>query len=261
MAERAWEHRVELNRPVASIEEALTQAQERYVGPKPEGVENFVPDDGSALAEVEESEHSHLGPIVLMDVGDNIGGGSSADSTHIMKVAQEMGVDGYLQSLYDPEAVEACVAAGVGAEITLDVGGKTDDMHGEPIRVVGTVRNIDDGPYEETRPTHGGYRFYDDGKRVRFDTTDGMTLLLTSLRGGNTARAQMYSMGIQPEDYKIVVAKGVSSPRPAYQPIAAEIIIVNTPGVTTADLDTFEYHRRRTPLYPFEEFDYSPDRG
>lgn len=260
MAERAWEYRVELNRPVASIEEALTQAQERYVGPKPEGVENFVPDDGSALGEAEESEHSHLGPIVLMDVGDNIGGGSSADSTHIMKVAREMGVDGYLQSLYDPEAVEACVQAGIGAEITLDVGGKTDDMHGKPIRVVGTVRNIDDGPYEETRPTHGGYRFYDDGKRVRFDTTDGMTLLLTSLRGGNTARAQMYSMGIKPEDYKVVVAKGVSSPRPAYQPIAAEIIIVNTPGVTTADLDTFEYHRRRIPLYPFEEFDYSPDR-
>ncbi|MCZ6538742.1 MAG: M81 family metallopeptidase [Chloroflexi bacterium] len=258
MAARAWEKRADLNRPVASIEEALTQAEERYAGPKPAGVENFLPDDGSALAEAEPSDHSHLGPIVLMDVGDNIGGGSSADSTHIMKVAREMGIEGYLQSLYDPEAVQACVAAGVGAEISLEMGGKTDDMHGEPILVTGTVVNIDEGKYEETRPTHGGFKFYDDGLRVRFNTADGMTILLTSVRSGNTAREQMYSMGINPEDFRIVVAKGVSSPRPAYQPIAAEIIIVNSPGVTSADLDTFTFKNRRVPLYPFEEPDYQP---
>ncbi|MDA1279887.1 MAG: M81 family metallopeptidase [Chloroflexi bacterium] len=258
MAARAWKKRVDLNRPVPGIEEALRMAEERYVGPKPEGAENFVPDDGSALAEAEPSAHSHLGPIVLMDVGDNVGGGSSADSTHIIKVAQEMGITGYLQTLYDPEAVEACVAAGVGAEIALDVGGKTDDMHGKPVHVVGTVEVIDDGPYEETRPTHGGFRFYDDGRRVRFNTTDGMTILLTSKRSGNTARAQMYSMGVNPEDYRIVVAKGVNSPLPAYLPIAAEIIIVNSPGVTSADLSTFEFKRRRIPLYPFEEPDYQP---
>ena len=257
MAARAWEKRADLNMSVAGIKEALTQAEERYVAPKPEGVENFMPADGSALAEAEESEHSHLGPIVLMDVGDNIGGGSSADSTHILKVAMEMGISSYLQSLYDPEAVQACVEAGIGAEIALDVGGHTDDMHGEPIHVVGTVEVIDDGPFEETRPTHGGFRFYDDGKRVRFNTVNGMTILLQSKRSGNTAREQMYSMGINPEDYKIVIAKGVSSPRPAYQPIAAEIIIVNSPGVTSADLDTFDFKHRRTPLYPFEEPEYT----
>ena len=258
MSARAWEKRADLNRPVPSIEEALKMADERYVGPKPAGVENFLPDDGSALAENVPSEHSHLGPIVLMDVGDNIGGGSSADSTHIMKVAREMGIEGYLQTLYDPEAVKAMVAAGVGAEISLEVGGKTDNMHGEPVLITGTVVNIDDGPYEETRPTHGWFKFYDDGQRVRFNTVDGMTILLTTNRSGNTAREQMYSMGINPEDYRIVVAKGVSSPRPAYQPIAAEIIIVNSPGVTSADLDTFTFNRRRIPLYPFEDPDYQP---
>lgn len=258
MAARAWEKRADLNRPVASIEEALTQAQDRYVGPKPAGVENFLPDDGSALAEAEPSEHSHLGPIVLMDVGDNIGGGSSADSTHILKVAREMGLKSYLQTLYDPEAVQACVAAGVGAEISLDVGGKTDDMHGEPVAITGTVASIDEGAYEETRPTHGGFRFYNDGLRVRFNTVDGMTILLTSDRSGNTAREQMYSIGINPEEYRIIVAKGVNSPLPAYQPVAAEIIIVNSPGVTSADLDTFTFTHRRVPLYPFEEPDYQP---
>jgi microcystin degradation protein MlrC len=48
------------------------------------------------------------------------------------------------------------------------------------------------------------------------------------------------------------VAKGVVSPRPAYEPMAAQIILVNTPGVTTADLSFFTYKNRRRPLFPFE---------
>ncbi len=107
--------------------------------------------------------------------------------------------------------------------------------------------------------THGGFRFFDAGRSVRLDTTDGHTLLLTSKRAGNTSRYQMYSAGILPETYRIVVAKGVVSPRPAYQPIAGEVILVNTPGVTTADLSTFTYGHRRRPLYPFEtDATYTP---
>ena len=97
----------------------------------------------------DEDAPAREGPIVLMDVGDNIGGGSSADSTHILGQVVERGISGFLQTLYDPESVDACVAAGVGGTVTLDVGGKTDDMHGSPVRVTGTVRSITDGQYEE----------------------------------------------------------------------------------------------------------------
>jgi microcystin degradation protein MlrC len=258
MAARAWEHRAELNQPVPSIREALESAVRRYRGPRPLGDVDAVPDDGTPLSAPATAPEDggdsapRPGPIVLMDVGDNIGGGSSADSTHILAEAQRMGITSYLQTLYDPESVTACVAAGVGAEVTLSVGGKTDDMHGRPVAVTGTVRTIVDGRWEDPGVTHGGFRFYDAGPSVRLDTTDGHTLLLTSKRAGNTSRYQMYSAGILPETYRIVVAKGVVSPRPAYQPIAGEVILVNSPGVTTADLSTFAYVNRRRPLYPFE---------
>ena len=85
------------------------------------------------LSMPDEDAPAREGPIVLMDVGDNIGGGSSADSTHILAQVVERGISGFLQTLYDPESVDACVAAGVGATVTLDVGGKTDDMHGSPV--------------------------------------------------------------------------------------------------------------------------------
>jgi microcystin degradation protein MlrC len=161
-------------------------------------------------------------------------------------------VRSFLQTLYDPEAVSTCVAAGVGGNVTLRVGAKTDDMHGRPVEVSGRVRVISDGRYEDPKSTHGGFRFYDGGRTVVVETTDDHTLVLNSRRVGNTSLEQHHSIGVRPERYKVVVAKGVISPRPAYAPIAAEIILVNTPGVTTSDLSFFDYERRRRPLYPFE---------
>jgi microcystin degradation protein MlrC len=114
--------------------------------------EQFVSDTLSPAEALKEVVASAKGPVVLMDVGDNIGGGGSADSTYILAEAKRMGVRSFLQTLYDPEAVQACVAAGVGSEITLKVGGKTDDMHGSPAEVTGRVRTISDGKFEDPQP-------------------------------------------------------------------------------------------------------------
>ncbi|MGE3912939.1 MAG: M81 family metallopeptidase [Chloroflexota bacterium] len=224
MADRAWSLREALQGDVPSPTEAL-----QYADAAPEG------------------------PIVLMDVGDNIGGGSSADSTYLLAEAKRLSIGSFLQTLYDPEAVGDCVEVGVGSNVTLAVGGKTDDLHGEPVTVTGKVRVLFDGLYEDPRPTHGGWRFFDGGTTAVLDTTDGHTLILTSNRVGNTSLEQLYSVGVDPERYKVVVAKGVVSPRPAYSRVAKEIVLVNTPGVTTSDLNFFTFHRRRHPLYPFEQ--------
>jgi microcystin degradation protein MlrC len=210
---------------------------------------------GGAVAPRRALEHATSArrrPVVLMDVGDNIGGGSSADSTVLLAEARRLGVTSLLQTLYDPTAVQECVVAGVGSTITLRVGAKTDDRHGRPVEVTGRVRLLHHGQFEETRPTHGGARYFDQGLTAVLDTLDGHTLVLNSKRCGNTSIEQMYSLGVRPETFQVVIAKGVQSPRPAYEPIAAEILLVNTPGVTTADLSLFDYHHRRRPLYPFE---------
>jgi microcystin degradation protein MlrC len=256
MAERAWQKRAELNKPAPGIHEGLEMALAHYRGPREYGDVDEVRRDGTPLAATHapaaDGKAPKNGPIVLMDVGDNIGGGSSADSTHILAEAMKMGVSGLLQTLYDPEAVEACARAGVGATVTLAVGAKTDDLHGKPVTVTGKIRAIVDGQWEEPGVTHGGLRFFDSGTSARLDTVDGNTIVLTSRRSGNTSRQQMYNIGIRPETSRIVVAKGVHSPRPAYQPLAGEVIMVNSPGVTSADLSTFRYEHRRKPLYPFE---------
>ena len=81
-----------------------------------------------------------------------------------------MGVRRLLQSLYDPEAVGRCVEAGVGGEVSIEVGAKTDDLHGKPVAVTGRVTRLSEGKYEDTRPTHGGYRFFDGGTTAVLET-------------------------------------------------------------------------------------------
>ncbi len=201
-------------------------------------------------------------PVVLLDVGDNVGGGSPADSTHVLAAAQRLGVRNLFHSLCDPDAVDRCNLAGLGATVRLHVGGHTDDLHGNPVEVIGRVRHLDDGRFEDPGVVHGGFRFFDAGPRALIETDDGHLVLLTSRPMGNTSRAELTSVGLVPEDLDIIVAKGVHSPRGAYEPIAAEMIQLNTAGCTSADLSALSYRHRRRPLFPFEpQATWSPDRS
>lgn len=223
LAEAAWSMRAALNGGGTAIDEALLRAASA-----PEG------------------------PVVLFDVGDNVGGGSPGDSTLILHAARRLGVSGMLQALADAAAVQACEAAGVGGRIEIAVGGKTDERHGAPFAIGGVVRALSDGRYEETGPTHAGFRFFNDGPSAAVHTDDGFTLVLITRPGGSMSLQQFRTLGIEPTESAIVVAKGVHSPRPAMEPIARAMIWVATPGVTTADLSTFVYRHRRVPIYPLD---------
>lgn len=191
-------------------------------------------------------------PVVLLDTGDNVGGGSPGDSTHILHAARRLGVAGIVQVLCDPDAVRVCRETGVDGTVSLEVGGKTDSRHGAPFPVRGVVTAISDGKFEDTTPTHGGFRYYDHGLTACLRTDDGNVLVLVSEPAGTTSLEQFRLVGIEPTEQQIVVAKGVHSPRPAFEPIAAELIYVGTPGATSADLSTFSYEHRRVPMFPFE---------
>jgi microcystin degradation protein MlrC len=192
------------------------------------------------------------GPIVLLDVGDNIGAGSAGDSTFLLAEAVKQGASAWLQTVRDTEAIEVCLAAGIGSTVTVAVGGKTDSLHGEPVQLTGRVTRMSDGRFEDTGTVHAGWRFFDAGPTVVIESNEGPTVALVTSRAGNMSREQFYSLGYRPDDFDIVVAKGVVSPRPAYQPIAIEMVTVNTPGATSADMSTFEYKRVRDSLYPLD---------
>jgi microcystin degradation protein MlrC len=196
----------------------------------------------------------HPGTSCLLDMGDNIGGGSAADGTLIAHALYRHG--GGLRSfvsLYDPAAVRQAVAAGVGAKIKLTMGGHTDDLHGPPLPAEVTLVSLHDGRFHEPSPRHGGRSDYDMGQTAIVETAHGMTLQLTSLRIPPFSLGQLTSCGLDPGAFDVLVAKGVVAPMAAYAPVSAQFIRVNTPGSTTADMQTLPYRQRRRPLFPFEQ--------
>jgi len=191
-------------------------------------------------------------PVVLMDVGDNIGGGSPGDSTILLDEIIRQGVEGGLIVLTDPVSAQMCAEAGIEAHVALEVGGKTDGLPSRPVLIRGTVSTISDGRFTDDKPRHGGQKFYDQGLTAVLETPDLHTIVLTSRRMPPFSLEQVLSLGIDPGSKRVIVVKGVIAPRAAYEPIAEEIITVDTPGSTSADVFGFKYRNRRRPLYPFE---------
>ena len=223
MARRAWGRREQFVADAPSPEEALTEAA-AYQGR----------------------------PVVLMDVGDNVGGGSAADSTILLEEAIRLGIRDLMIVLKDPESVQECVEAGIGVEVSLDVGGKTDDLHGSPVPIRGRVRTLTDGHFIEDQQIHGGGRYFYQGLTAVVETDMDHTIVLTSLPMYPGSLEQVRSAGVKPERKKILIAKGVVAPRGAYDPIAAKVILADTPGATDANLSRWDYQNRRRPLFPFE---------
>lgn len=193
-------------------------------------------------------------PVALMDAGDNIGGGSAGDSTFILSELLKQKADGWVMTISDPAAVQAAIRAGVGGEFDYAVGGKTDNLHGDAVRVKGRVKGIHDGRFVETAMRHGGGRYWDMGVSAVIEV-EGSTpdmpnlLLLTPKRVIPFSLNQLLSVGIFPERMKILVAKGTIAPRAAYEPVSARIIEVDSGGVTGVNPARFAYKRIRPNLF------------
>jgi microcystin degradation protein MlrC len=206
-----------------------------------------------AEAAVRRALESRQPPVVLVDMGDNIGGGSPGDGTVLLAQLLRQGATGAVVVLYDPEAVQTCVRAGAGGRVRLDVGGKTDERHGAPVPVDGAVRGLHDGRFVETAARHGGRRYWDQGPTAVLELAGENTLVLNSRRTPPFSLEQLRSLNVAPERARVLVVKAAVAFRAAYEPIAGEIIEVDTPGVTAVDPRRFDYRAARRPLWPLDE--------
>ena len=133
------------------------------------------------------------------------------------------------------------------------MGGKTDDRHGPPIRTEVRVQGIHEGRFTESAVRHGGKTSFNMGRTAVVAADSGLKVSLTSLRTVPVSLGMMTSIGLDPADFHVLVAKGVHAPTAAYAPVSKRLIRVDTPGATTADMRRFDFRYRRRPLYPFEE--------
>lgn len=191
---------------------------------------------------------------VLADIADSGASGTAGDGTAILRGLLDAGArSAAVAQIMDREAVAVCIAAGVGATVTLTVGGKHDRLHGEPVAVTGTVRLIHEGGFEIGGVMGRGTRA-SRGRTVvlEIDGPGGIELQLTELRGHPSDLNYFRAFGIEPTARRILVLKSAAHFRAAFEPIATKVIEVNAPGISSPDLHSFPYRNLRRPIYPLD---------
>ena len=208
-----------------------------------------------ALAKAQAMAEHTGGPILLLDHADNCASGATQDTMYVLKAALRQGLTGIaVGPVRDPQAVAEMIKAGVGAKVTVEVGGKTDmpaiDVKGEPMELTGIVRAITDGEYTISGPQFHGMRCYM-GRTVVLDTGTA-EIVVTEKNQEPWDRGVFTSVGIDPEQKRFLLLKSRMYFRPVFLPIAKGMVFCDSVGVGTSDWTQFDFKNLRRPIYPLD---------
>lgn len=192
-------------------------------------------------------------PVLMLDMGDNVGGGSPGKSAYLLNAVEEFGGYKSFICIYDPGAALKASSYQVHDQFDLIVGDKDEIFPAQQYSGTVELLKITDGKFKEKNPRHGGQVNYNMGLTAIVRTLAGNIIMINSLRVPPFSLSQLTSFEVNPADFDIIVAKGVNAPIAAYSPVCPTIIQINTPGVTQADMTLFNFKNRRKPLFPFEQ--------
>lgn len=187
------------------------------------------------------------GPVVLADVADNAGGGAPNDSTFLLRAILAQGnVSAAVGCIWDPVATATALPAGIGANLSLRIGGKMGPMSGDPLDLEVTVTGVAPGAVQSFGGGGAGRATVRMGDAVALRVRGTAVDIVV-----NTIRTQTFSpdvftvVGIDPQERQILVVKSMQHFYAAFAPIAAEILYVAAPGALTPYMEQIPYQRAR----------------
>lgn len=202
----------------------------------------WQPDEAVAYARAK--GNSATRPIILADTQDNPGAGGSSDTVGLLRALVEGAAEGtVLANLCDPKSAEAAHRAGVGAEISLAIGGWSGGAGNAPYHGSFVVEALGSGEFTATGPFYRGNRMQLGPMAVL--RTNGVRVVLTSRKQQAADQAMLRHVGIEPTTQKILALKSSVHFRADFQPIAEEILIVAAPGANPVDNRDLPYRRIR----------------
>jgi microcystin degradation protein MlrC len=195
------------------------------------------------------------GLTVVVEPSDNIGGGAPGDCTGLLRAFVQHRLENAAICLNDPQAVAKLQLLSPGERMTLPLGGKGSRLDEGPFALEVELVSINDGRFAlEDRNSHlasmYGERF--DMGKCAVVRHGGLTILLTSIKTPPFDLGQWRSQGIAPEKLSVIGVKAAVAHRRAYDPIAARMLWVDTPGPCRSDLKTFPYRNIRRPIWPLD---------
>jgi len=195
------------------------------------------------------------GPIVLLDHYDNAASGGTMDTMAVLDGILTAGLaDVAAFAIYDPQSVQKMQQAGIGANVTLALGGRLDmpsiGLKGHPLVVSGTVKRITDGRFRNRGPMSKGV-LMDMGPTAVLDTGKVEIIVISRQQEPNDLEC-FYSVGVDPTKKRYLMLKSRVHWRAGMGPIARHTVECAGEGVCTSDYSTLEFRRVRRPIYPLD---------
>ncbi|MEM7032382.1 MAG: M81 family metallopeptidase [Chloroflexota bacterium] len=206
-----------------------------------------MPPTKEALAEAEAAGKF---PVIFADRNDNTGGGSPGDSTGLLKTFIEAGLkDACVLYMVDPEAITQCHRAGVGATLTLDVGGKASPMQGKPVSMTVEVMGLSEGGFQYDGPMYAGLT--GNMGPSAYIRQAGIHVILVTQREQPFCTAFSRTLGLDPRQMRYLGIKSAAHFRAGFEAWAGAVYVVSEPSLHDA---TFvEFHRLGRKVYPLDE--------
>jgi microcystin degradation protein MlrC len=190
-------------------------------------------------------------PYVLADAGDATNGGSTGDSTELLRVALAHRDRGIWLTVTDPAAAGALRAIDVGSEARVVLGGGPRGAYNEATAVEGIVRSHPDGRFVYSHPFSRGIAG-DLGACAVLGIGD-IRVVVHERPVGLIDPEPYVGAGLRPEQAEVLQAKSHISYRAGFARVTDRSVVASTPGPTTADLASLPWRRRPRPLWPFED--------
>jgi microcystin degradation protein MlrC len=195
------------------------------------------------------------GPIVLLDHYDNCASGGTMDTTAVLAEILRQGIEDVAAfAIYDPETVQQAIEAGIGAHVSLSVGGKIAmpaiPVESPPLIISGTVKTISNGRYRNRGPMGRGVQM-DMGPTVVIDT-GAAEIVLISRHVEPSDLNCLLSLGIDPLQKRYVMLKSRIHWRAGLGKLARAVVDCAGVGVCTSDYGQLQFNNVRRPIYPLD---------
>jgi microcystin degradation protein MlrC len=183
-------------------------------------------------------------PVIIADTQDNPGAGGDSDTTGMLRaLVRNNASKAAIGVICDPQSAKAAHAAGVGATVTLALGGKSGISGDAPYKETFVVEQLSDGQFVAPGPYYGG-RDMDMGPSACLRIGD--VRVVVSSHKAQLADQSMYRyVGIEPTQQSILVNKSSVHFRADFEPIAEKLLICAAPGAMPADTAALPWTRLR----------------
>jgi microcystin degradation protein MlrC len=202
----------------------------------------YSPDDG--VRHAMELAKGAKRPVIIADTQDNPGAGGDSDTTGMLRaLVRNNARRAATGVICDPQSAKAAHAAGVGATVTLALGGKSGIPGDAPYKETFFVERLSDGKFVAPGPYYGG-RDMEMGPSAALRIGD--VRVVVSSHKAQLADQSMYRyVGIEPTEQAILVNKSSVHFRADFEPIAEKLLICAAPGAMPADTASLPWTRLR----------------